>query len=121
MTLYEAVGGEPAVNAAVDLFYDKVMADPLLAPFFEGVEMGAQNRKQKAFFTTIFKGETRGADAYMRKAHAGLVEERGLSDAHFDAVAKHLLATLEDLKLPNGLIGQIMGAAAGLRDAVLNR
>jgi len=121
MTLYQAVGGEAAVNAAVDLFYDKVMADPLLVPFFEGVEMGAQNRKQKAFFTTIFKGETKGADAYMRKAHAGLVAEKGLSDAHFDAVAGHLNATLVDLQVPEDLIGQIMGAAAGLREAVLNR
>ena len=33
-TLFERVGGVPAIKAAVDLFYEKVLADPTLKPFF---------------------------------------------------------------------------------------
>ncbi|NVJ98672.1 MAG: group 1 truncated hemoglobin [Alphaproteobacteria bacterium] len=121
MSLYDAVGGDAAVNAAVDLFYEKVLADPILIPFFEGVNMDGQSAKQKAFFTTIFKGDTAGADAYMRRAHKGLVDNKGLSDPHFNAVAGHLQATLQELEVPADLITQIMGAAAGLKNAVLNR
>ena len=117
MSIYDEIGGEAAVNAAVDIFYDKVLADPLLKPFFETIDMAGQNRKQKAFFTTIFKGDTAGADAYMRKAHAGMA----ISDEHFGAVAGHLNATLEQLNVPAHLVEQIMGAAAGLQDAVQNR
>ena len=117
MSIYDEIGGADAVNAAVDIFYDKVLADPTLKPFFESVEMDGQSRKQKAFFTTLFKGDTAGADAYMRKAHTGM----DISDAHFGAVAGHLNATLEELNVPAHLTEQIMGAAAGLQNAVQNR
>ena len=121
MSIYEAIGGEPAVNAAVDIFYEKVLADSTISHFFTNIEMDGQSRKQKAFFTTLFKGETASADAYMRIAHQGLVDNEGLNEEHFGAVAGHLQATLEQLEVPRDLVGQIMGAAAGLQDAVLCR
>lgn len=121
MTLYDAIGGAAAIDAAVDRFYERVLGDPLLAPLFHGMDMRAQRHKQKLFFTTIFKGETDGAQAYMRAAHRRLVGEGLIQDAHFDAVALHLQATLEDLSVPAKLTDQIMAAAAGLRDAVLGR
>ncbi len=121
MTIYEQIGGEAAVNAAVDLFYTKVLADPLLAPVFEGVDMNGQNGKQRAFFTALFKSEATGVEEYMRQSHARLVAEKGINDAHFDAVAKHLNDTLVELSVPAEIVSQIMGAASGLRDAVLNR
>lgn len=117
MSIYDEIGGAAAVDAAVDIFYEKVLADPILKPFFESVEMDGQSRKQKAFFTTIFKGDTAGADAYMRKAHTGM----DISDEAFGAVAGHLNATLEQLNVPQHLTDQIMGAAGGLKDAVQNR
>lgn len=121
MSIYEEIGGEAAVSAAVDIFYAKVLADPLLAPFFDHIEMGGQSRKQKAFFATIFRGDTAGADAYMRRSHKGLVKNRGLSDEHFDAVAAHLQATLEQLDVPTHLVAVIMKSATGLKNSVLNR
>jgi len=121
MSLYEAIGGEAAIDAAVDRFYDKVLGDPLLAPFFAAMDMPAQRRKQKAFFGTVFKGQTEGVQTYMRSAHRRLVDEGRIGDAHFDAVAGHLQSTLEDLTVPADLIVQVMGAAAGLRNAVLGR
>ncbi len=121
MTIFDEIGGEAAVNAAVDIFYQKVLADPLLIPFFASTDMEGQSRKQKAFFTIIFKGDTAGADAYMRRSHKGLVDDHGLSDAHFDAVASHLNNTLVDLDVPAPLVTKVMSAAAGLKDSVLNR
>lgn len=35
-TLYEWAGGEPALRALIDAFYDRVERDPLLSPFFPG-------------------------------------------------------------------------------------
>ena len=37
-SIYEQLGGEAAINAAVDIFYRKVLTDPKLAPFFESTE-----------------------------------------------------------------------------------
>ncbi len=45
-SLYQRLGGEAAVTQAVDVFYKAIMADPELAPFFEGVDMAKQRRKQ---------------------------------------------------------------------------
>ena len=42
-TLYDQIGGEPAVNAAVDLFYEKVLTDPRINHFFADVDMAKQS------------------------------------------------------------------------------
>ena len=55
-SLYESIGGEAAVNAAVDLFYRKVLSDDRISSFFEGVDMETQAAKQKAFLTLTFGG-----------------------------------------------------------------
>jgi hemoglobin len=120
-TLFDQIGGTGAVDAAVDLFYDKILADETIAGFFKHIDMDRQARAQKAFLTQVLKGEARDPHGYMARAHAKLVKEQGLNDAHFDAVAGHLAATLSELSVPAPLIDQIMPAVAALREAVLGR
>lgn len=55
-SLFEKIGGKDAVNAAVDVFYEKVMADDRINRFFEGIDMNAQRRKQIMFLTYAFGG-----------------------------------------------------------------
>ena len=38
-TIYDDIGGAAGIEAAVEAFYVRVVADPLLAPYFKGVEM----------------------------------------------------------------------------------
>ena len=54
--LFERLGGEVAVNAAVDIFYRKVLTDKSIAPFFNTVNMNNQMAKQKRFLTMAFGG-----------------------------------------------------------------
>ena len=49
MSVYEKIGGAPAVDAAVDIFYRKVLADDRINEFFDTVDMEGQHAKQKAF------------------------------------------------------------------------
>lgn len=79
--------------------------------------MKAQVAKQKKFFMVLFKGEATDASDYMRKAHKNLT----LTEDHFMAVAGHLNATLNELKVAEDLTAEIMTAAASLIDPVLNR
>jgi hemoglobin len=120
-TLYEKLGGEAAVLAAVDGFYKRVLGDPLTAPFFDETDMNAQARKQMSFMAHAFGGpdEYKGKD--LREAHAHLVRDRGLTDAHFDAVASHLKATLEELNVADDLIAEVMALVGGTRGEVLDR
>jgi hemoglobin len=118
-SLYERIGGEAAVMAAVDLFYKKVLADEVTKSFFAGLDMDAQLRKQLAFMTVAFGGpdQYRGRD--LRTAHAGLVKSKGLGDVHFDAVATHLAATLTELGVAQDLIDEALGIVASTRSEVL--
>jgi hemoglobin len=120
-SLYERIGGQAAVMAAVDIFYQKVLADDLTRPFFDSLDMAAQTKKQIAFMTWAFGGpaEYRGRD--LTTAHAALVHNKGLSDVHFDAVAKHLDATLRELSVPDELIQEALGIVGGTRAQVLGR
>ena len=120
-SLYDRLGGEAAVMAAVALFYKKVLEDAVTQPFFEGLDMDKQITKQMAFMTVAFGGpdEYKGRD--LRAAHAGLVKHKGLSDVHFDAVAHHLAATLAELGVAQDLIDEALGIVGSTRAEVLNR
>ena len=119
-TLFDKIGGEAAVDAAVDIFYRKVLADDRINSFFEDVDMDKQAAKQKAFLTMAFGGPHNYTGEDMRKGHAHLVE-RGLNDSHFDAVMEHIGATLTELNVPGELIAEAAAIAESTRNDVLGK
>jgi hemoglobin len=119
-SIYEQIGGAKAVDAAVDIFYRKVLADLTISHFFDAIDITKQRAKQKAFLTMVFGGPNKYDGKDLRAAHAPLVTQ-GLTDKHFDAVAKHLKATLEQLKVPADLTNQILAIAGSVRNDVLGR
>lgn len=119
-SLYERLGGEGAVNAAVELFYRKVLADGRIAHFFDGVDMDDQIAKQKAFLTMAFGGPNNYTGADLRSGHKRLVE-RGLNDSHVDAVIENLNYTLRDLGVADKEIEEVAAIANSARGDVLNR
>ncbi|PCJ98505.1 MAG: hypothetical protein COA45_07195 [Zetaproteobacteria bacterium] len=119
-TLFERLGGKPAVEAAVDLFYEKIMADDRVNHFFRNTDMKRQRAKQKVFLTYAFGGSPNYSGASMRKTHERLVKEEGLNTDHFTAVAENLQATLEELGLSNEIIDEVMTIVASTHDDILN-
>src|SRR2546423_4534124 len=93
-SLYEQLGGKPAVDAAVDIFYTKVLADNRINHYFAAVDMKKQIGKQKAFLTMVFGGPVSYDGMDMRKGHSHLP---GLNDEHFNAVVENLGQTLTEL------------------------
>ena len=120
-TLYDRIGGKAAMDAAIPLFYQKVQADPLVARFFENIDMKRQARKQGDFLTMAFGGPNNYTGKSMRSAHMKLVVEDGLNDSHFDAIVGHLGATLKELGVPAGLIGEAAAIAETVREDTLCR
>ncbi len=119
-TLFEQLGGEAAVQAAVDVFYRKVLADYRINRFFDGSDMEKQAAKQRAFLTMAFGGPNNYTGTDMRTAHAKLVK-MGLSASHFDAVMEHLGATLSELGVAPNLIEQVLALAETTRNDVLGK
>ena len=118
MSLYEQLGGQAAVDAAVDVFYRKVLTDDRISHFFDDVDMDVQIAKQRAFLTMAFGGPNNYSGKDLRAGHARLVK-RGLNGDHFHAVAENLNATLVELNVPQPLIDQVMAIAGGTRADVL--
>lgn len=119
-TLFEQLGGQGAVEAAVDLFYRKVLVDDRISAFFDNVDMDKQIAKQKSFLTMAFGGPNQYTGMDMRRAHAPLVA-RGLNDTHFDAVCENLRTTLEELGVGKELVDQVLAIAESTRADVLGR
>ena len=119
-TLFERIGGEAAVNEAVDVFYRRVLSDDRISDFFADVDMDRQAAKQKAFLTMVLGGPSHYTGKSMREGHAHLVA-RGLNDAHVDAVVEHLAETLRELGASEADIGEVTKIAESARNDVLNR
>lgn len=116
-SLYQKLGGKAAMNAAVDAFYVKVLADDRVKHFFDNVSMDKQRRKQKEFLSAAFGGPLPWTGKDMRKAHEGM----GLTEEHFNAIAENLVNTLKDLKIKQELIDQVVAVALTTKDDVLGR
>lgn len=116
-TLFERLGGDAAVNAAVDIFYRKVLRDPRINHFFASVDMEKQHAKQKAFLTVAFGGPNKYSGKDMRAGHAHLK----LTDEHFDAVVENLGNTLKELGVSDADIAAVAAVAETTRNDVLNR
>ena len=119
-TLYERIGGEKAVNAAVELFYRNLLSDGRVARFFDGVDMNDQIAKQKSFLTMAFGGPNNYSGLDMRNAHKRLLD-KGLNDTHVDAVLENLDRTLRQLGVGEKEIKEVCDLANSVRDDVLSR
>lgn len=116
-SLYDQLGGAAAIDAAVDLFYRKVLSDDRISHYFDTVDMEAQHAKQKGFLTFAFGGPNNYTGADMRAAHAKL----NLSESDFEAVMGHLRDTLRELGAPEDGIERAAAVALSVKDDVLNR
>ncbi len=115
-SLYERIGGASAINTAVDVFYERVLADPNLSPFFVDSSIPRLKAHQFAFLSQALGGPRSYSGASMQHAHKRLaIEQR-----HFDAVAMHLIETLRDLSVPEEIIAEVGSAIAPLASQVVN-
>lgn len=146
-SLYDRIGGKPAVDAAVNEFYDRVVSDPNLSRFFDvNTDLGALKKHQRIFLTYAFGG---ASDAefihmkmkqgihmtdtmqeqevqsendvdvmgYVHESHKRLLDDMGLNGDHFDMVAGHLIGTLQHLGVDPPLIDEAVEIVGPLRAA----
>jgi hemoglobin len=114
-TLYERVGGEPTITDAVGRFYDRVFADPELAPFFRGVSLTKLQAMQVELFTAALDGPATWSGQALRDAHAG----RGIGHRQVSRFLEHLLVTLEDVGVERDDAEQVVHRIALLAPDVM--
>ena len=48
-TLFDRIGGRPVLVAAVEIFYQRVLNDPIVSSFFVGLDLKKQKTKSTKF------------------------------------------------------------------------
>jgi hemoglobin len=114
-SIYDEIGGRPAVAAAVDDLYARILSDEQLAHYFDGLDMTRQKAHLRAFVAAALGGPSVYAGRDMQAAHAGL----GIDGAAFDRVVRHLAAALGGLGVRTETITAIADALAPLRGQIV--
>ena len=95
-TLYDRLGGEDAIAAVVDRFYERVIADEQVAHYFDDVDMQKQRAHQTQFISAVAGGPVDYSGEDMEAAH----DDLGITKSDFDAIVAHLEASLEEFDVP---------------------
>lgn len=93
--LFEAIGGRPAIVSMVTAFYDRVLQDVELAPFFSDISIDRLRNMQFEFFSAALGGPTRYEGRPVAHAHQPLKITR----QHFQRFVEHLFEALQEYPL----------------------
>ena len=104
-SLYERVGGADGIDALVVDFYNRVLADALLSPFFKHTDIDKLLAMQREFFSAALDGPLPYSGRSLHIVHFG----RGIKRRHFACFVEHLLATLHTLELSEREVSAIIG------------
>lgn len=113
---YEAIGAGPAVTAVVDDFYQRVLGDPALTPYFDGVDLPRLKRHQVLLVSQVLGGPADYDGRSLADAHAGL----GIGHDEFQAVVTHLAAALQDAGVPADIIARAGTAVAATEPDIVD-
>ena len=116
-SLYERIGGLPAVKAAVHEMVTNALADPRIKAFFAGIDMERVGRNLVDFLCKAAGGPCQYQGKSMPKAHEGL----NLKPEHFNALVEDLKIGLDKLKVPAAEQQELLAALAATRKDVTGK
>lgn len=116
-SLYQRLGGYPAIKAVVDDFVGNVAADKRINRFFARTDIP---RLKQNLVDQICSG-TGGPCVYtgrdMKSAHAGM----GVNGNHFNALVQDLQKTLKKFKLPKREQGELLAVLGPMKKDIVTR
>ena len=119
-SLYQRVGGYDALAAVVDDFILRLVTDKQFEKFFAGASNDSKKRIRQHILDQ-FCAATGGPCVYlgrdMKTSHAGL----GITNADWDAAAKHLAASLDKFKVPEKEKGEILTFVTSLKKDIVEK
>lgn len=117
--LYDTIGGNRTVWAAIDSFYRRVLEDPELRPFFKSTDMAHLKAGQTMFIAMLLGGRTVYTGREIGAAHAE-ARMQGLTDIHFDQFLKHFQEALDEVGVHPDKAAKAMKLLESQRGAVLH-
>lgn len=115
MNLYERIGGDKTIEKLVTTFYQHVLFDPELKPFFKDSSIDRLKEMQRVFFRLALGGPTSSETKSLYAAHAG----RGIERKHLVRFTEHLLNTLREIGVEESDAQEIYRRISTYSDEVL--
>ncbi len=114
-SLFERLGGLPAITAVVDDFVNNVAADARINTFFANTDAA----KLKALLTDQVCAATGGPCTYggkdMRTVHTGMK----ITEADFNALVEDLVISLDKFKVGQTEKDELLGALGGMKGDIV--
>ncbi len=119
-SLYERLGGYDVIAAIVDDFIGRLGADPQLGKFFAGHSIDSKKRIRQ-HLVDQFCAAAGGPCVYVgrdtKTAHQGL----GLTQAAWDVAAKHLVESLDKLKVAKVEKDELLAFVASVKKDIVEK
>jgi hemoglobin len=106
-----------SLEHGVALFLQRMLDDPMLGWTFEGVDRPSLQRHALAFVVAALGGP----DLYLGRDLRAVHERFKLGNAHFDAAVMHLVDSLRDAGISNGVLADLAIRLEPLRVLIVSR
>ena len=116
-SLYNRLGGKPAITAVVDDFAARVAADRRINRFFANTDIPSFKAKLVDQICEASGGPCKYTGKDMKTAHAGM----GVANTDFDALVEDLVTTLDKFKVPEKEKGELLGVLGPMRKDIVSK
>lgn len=113
--LFERLGGKGAIEAVVDDFLGRVAGDELINSGFAVGHVPRLRQRLIELVCAASGGPCTYSGRDMTTAHAGMK----ITNAQFDALVGHLVATLDKFKVPSGEKGELLALLGPMRGSIV--
>lgn len=116
-SLYDRLGGKPALQAVVGELWNNVAADQRINGRFATTKPDVFGAQLVDFLCQASGGPCKYTGKDMSAAHKGM----NLSAGEFNALAEDTVKALDKFKVPAQEKGEVMGLLGSLKGAVINK
>jgi hemoglobin len=116
-SLYDRLGGKPAITAVIDDFVGNVAADGRINKRFANADVPRLKARLVDQVCEASGGPCTYTGASMRDAHAGMK----ISDAEFNALVEDLGKSLDKFKVPVKEKGELLSALGGMKGDIVGK
>jgi hemoglobin len=116
-SLYERLGGKPAITAVIDDFVGNVAGDGRINKRFANADIPRLKSRLVDQVCEASGGPCKYTGASMRDAHTGMK----ITDAEFNALVEDLVKSLDKFKVPAREKNELLGALGGMKGDIVGR
>lgn len=116
-SLFEQLGGQPALDKANEILFARCLSDPELVDYFEATQIDRVMLHIKYVLIAALGGPNNYTGRPVRSVH----QKHKVQDRHFDLLIYHVRGTLDELGVDQKLNQSVVNVVESVRNEVLNK